>query len=246
MSASVDPVLRQGVISSRAMLKPEPREILVRRLPSVWRRWSARPSPLSSWMRGGNRRGLLPGRGRGGVGRRPWLVCDLTQFLLVPNVSPNWAETHERQQTRLQELKPVYFKVKRARCWSGRRAHYALHWSNCRPRPDLPRSGVLIFLGLFFCLVVLLGSPINWPGSRCGAFPPVCGPDFCGGPAPGQHLDEQGVPGAGDNVSRGLPRWATTWCTSCPGWPPSWRHVPGLETGWGGLSQRHLRGPGGG
>ncbi len=89
-----------------------------------------------------------------------WLVCDLTQLLLVPNVSPNWAETHERQQARLQELKPVYFKVKRGEMLvrEGERIT-PLHLVKLQAQSKIyPRSrGVLIFLGLFLCLAVLLG-----------------------------------------------------------------------------------------
>jgi putative nucleotidyltransferase with HDIG domain len=153
--------LRQGVISSRALLKPEPREILVRRLPSRQEAVERPPFPFIELDEG---RKSAAGYCRDvAVEVSPadrWLVCDLTQLLLVPNVSPNWAETHERQQARLQELKPVYFKVKRGEMLvrEGERIT-PLHLVKLQAQTKIyPRSrGVLIFLGLFFILAVLLG-----------------------------------------------------------------------------------------
>ena len=153
--------LRQGVISSRAILKPEPREILVRRLPS---RLEAVERPPFAFIELDEGRKSAAGYCRDvAVEVSPadrWLVCDLTQLLLVPNVSPNWAETHERQQARLKELKPVYFKVKRGEMLvrEGERIT-PLHLVKLQAQSKIyPRSrGVLIFLGLFFCLAVLLG-----------------------------------------------------------------------------------------
>ncbi|MDP1761246.1 MAG: hypothetical protein Q8L43_03400, partial [Deltaproteobacteria bacterium] len=153
--------LRQGVISNRTILKPEPREILVRRLPS---REEAVERPPFAFIELDEGRKSAAGYCRDvAVEVSPadrWLVCDLTQLLLVPNVSPNWAETHERQQARLQELKPVYFKVKRGEMLvrEGERIT-PLHLVKLQAQSKIyPRSrGVLIFLGLFFCLAVLLG-----------------------------------------------------------------------------------------
>ncbi|MDP2045833.1 MAG: hypothetical protein Q8L00_06435, partial [Deltaproteobacteria bacterium] len=153
--------LRQGVISNRTILKPEPREILVRRLPS---REEAVERPPFAFIELDEGRKSAAGYCRDVAievsAADRWLVCDLTQFLLVPNVSPNWAETHERQQARLQELKPVYFKVKRGEMlvWEGERIT-PLHLVKLQAQSKIyPRSrGVLIFLGFFFCLAVLLG-----------------------------------------------------------------------------------------
>jgi len=153
--------LRQGVISSRAILKPEPREILVRRLPS---RQETVERPPFAFIELDEGRKSAAGYCRDvALEVSPsdrWLVCDFTQLLLVPNVSPNWAETHERQQARLQELKPVYFKVKRGEMLvrEGERIT-PLHLVKLQAQTKIyPRSrGVLIFLGLFLCLAVLLG-----------------------------------------------------------------------------------------
>ena len=86
-------------------------------------------------------------------------MCDLTQYLLVPNVSPNWAETQERQQASLKELQPVYFKVKRGEMLVREGEPItALHLVKLEAQSKLyPRSrAVMIFLGIFFCLTVLL------------------------------------------------------------------------------------------
>ena len=160
VSQVVGQFFRQGVISSRAVLKPEPREILIRRLPS---RHEEVERPPFTFVQ------LDEGRKSAAVYCRDvaaevspadrWLVCDLTQLLLVPNVSPNWAETHERQQARLKALKPVYFKVKRGEMLvrEGERIT-PLHLVKLEAQSKIyPRSrGVLIFLGLFLCLTVLL------------------------------------------------------------------------------------------
>ncbi|MFA5110650.1 MAG: HDIG domain-containing metalloprotein, partial [Desulfobaccales bacterium] len=151
----------QGIISARSTLQPEPREIIVRRLPSLKERVERPPFPFIELDEG---RKSAAGYCRDiAVEVSPadrWLVCDMTQALLIPNVSPNWAETHERQQARLKELKPVYFKVKRGEMLvrEGERIT-PLHLVKLQAQSKIyPRSrGFLIFMGIFLCLAVLLG-----------------------------------------------------------------------------------------
>jgi putative nucleotidyltransferase with HDIG domain len=152
---------RQGVISSNAILQPEPREILLRRLPS--RQESLVRPPYHFIELDEGRKSAAAYCRDVAVEVSPadrWLVCDLTQYLLVPNVSPNWAETHERQEARLQKLQPVYFKVKRGELLvqEGERIT-PQHLLKLQAQSKIyPRSrGVLIFLGLFLCIAVLLG-----------------------------------------------------------------------------------------
>ncbi|MHB9075174.1 MAG: HD family phosphohydrolase [Desulfobaccales bacterium] len=150
----------QGVTSGRAVLQPEPREIMVRRLPSRKETVEHPPYPFVVLDEG---RKSAAGYCRDvAVEVSPadrWLVCDLTQLLLVPNVSPNWAETHERQEARLKELQPAYFKVKRGEILvrEGERIT-PLHLVKLQAQSKIyPRSrGILIFFGLFFSLAVLL------------------------------------------------------------------------------------------
>jgi putative nucleotidyltransferase with HDIG domain len=152
---------KQGVISSHAILQPEPREILVRRLPSRKETLVRPPYPFIEIDDG--RRSAASYCRDVAVEVSPadrWLVCDLTQSLLVPNVSPNWAETHERQEARLKALKPVYFKVKRGEILvrEGERIT-PYHLAKLRAQSKIyPRSrGLLIFCGLFLSIAVLLG-----------------------------------------------------------------------------------------
>jgi len=89
-----------------------------------------------------------------------FLICDLAQYLLVPNVSPNLAETQARRQAGLKSLRPAYFQVKRGELLvrEGERltpAHLAKLEAQ---RLIYPRSrGLFIFLGVFLSLMLLLG-----------------------------------------------------------------------------------------
>jgi len=151
---------QQGVINSRSMLKPEPQGILVRRLPSLQEQVLRPPYPLIELDEG---RKSAAGYCRDmAVEVSPadrWLVCDMVQLLLVSNVSPNWTETQASQQARLQELKPVYFKVNRGEMLvrEGERITPLILVKLQAQSKLYPRSrGVLIFLGLTLCLAVLL------------------------------------------------------------------------------------------
>ncbi len=164
LEAMISQVLRQffnkGVISGRSILNPEPREILVRRLPSHTETLVRAPFPFIELDDG---RKSAAGYCRDvAVEVSPadrWLVCDLTQALLVPNVSPNWAETHARQEKRLKTLQPVYFQVRRGEILvrEGERIT-PLHLVKLQAQSKIyPHSrGLLIFLGLFLSLAVLL------------------------------------------------------------------------------------------
>jgi len=150
----------QGVISSRTVLPSESKEVSLRRLPSRKEALERSPYPFVALDEG--RKSAAGYCREVAVEFSPterWLVCDLTQYLLVPNVSPNWAETHERQQTRLRDLKPVYFKVKRGEMLvrEGERLT-PLHLVKLQAQAKIyPRSrGALIFLGIFISLSLLL------------------------------------------------------------------------------------------
>ncbi|MCL4502847.1 MAG: HDIG domain-containing protein [Deltaproteobacteria bacterium] len=150
----------QGVVSSHTVLQPPPKEILVRRLPS--KREKLERPPFSFLVLDEGRRsaaGYCRESSMEVSAADRWVVCDLTQCLLVPNVSPNWAETHERQQVRLKELQPVYFKVKKGEMLIREGEPVtAMHLVKLDAQKKLyPRNrAVVIFLGIFFCLMVLL------------------------------------------------------------------------------------------
>jgi cyclic-di-AMP phosphodiesterase PgpH len=210
VSQVVEQFLKQGVISSRAILKPEPREILVRRLPS---RVEAVERPPFGFIELDEGRKSAAGYCRDvAVEVSPsdrWLVCDLTQLLLVPNVSPNWVETHERQQASLKELKPVYFKVKRGEMLvrEGERLT-PLHLVKLQAQAKIyPRSrGVLIFLGLFLCLAVLLGISYQLARIVLRRFSNRWRDlSFVAALLLGSTLMNKGLLVVGDNVARTLP-----------------------------------------
>ncbi len=152
---------RQGVISSRNLLTPEPKEIVVRRLSS---RKEQLERPPFSFVNLEDARKPVAGYCRemaaDFTATERWLVCDLAQYLLVPNVSPNLAETQERQKARLKELQPAYFQVKKGEMLirEGERLtslHLAKLEAQIRIYPQSRR--VLVFLGTFLSLTLLLG-----------------------------------------------------------------------------------------
>ncbi|MEW6659286.1 MAG: HDIG domain-containing metalloprotein [Thermodesulfobacteriota bacterium] len=152
---------RQGIISSRNLLTPEPKEILARRLSSGKEQLER---PPFSFVDLEDARKPVAGYCRemaaDFTATERWLVCDLTQYLLVPNVSPNYAETQERQKARLKELRPAYFQVKKGEMLvrEGERLtplHLAKLQAQSRIYPQSRR--VLIFLGTFLSLTLLLG-----------------------------------------------------------------------------------------
>jgi len=149
-----------GVISSRVVLQPPPKEILVRRLPSKKEKLERPPFSFLDLEEG--RKGAVNYCRESAAECTPaerWVVCDLTQHLLLPNVSPNWAETQVRQQARLKELQPAYFKVKRGEMLIREGEPItALHLVKLQAQSRLyPRSRtVVIFLGILFSLMLLL------------------------------------------------------------------------------------------
>jgi putative nucleotidyltransferase with HDIG domain len=157
----LDQFFRQGVISSNNILTPEPKEILVRRLSS---RKEALIRPPFVFVDLENARKPVANYCREVAAdfssTDRWLVCDLAQYLLVPNVSPNWAEAQERKRARLKELQPANFQVKRGELLirEGERLtplHLAKLESQSRIYPQSRR--VLVFLGTFLSLTLLLG-----------------------------------------------------------------------------------------
>jgi len=152
---------RQGVISSRGVLTSESKEILVRRLPSRKETLERPPfdfvdledtrKPVANYCREVAADFSSTER---------WLVCDLAEYILFPNVSPNLAETQERQKAILKELKPAYFQVKKGELLvrEGERVTPLLLAKLEAQSRIYPQSRrVLLFLGIFFSLVLFLG-----------------------------------------------------------------------------------------
>ncbi len=135
----------QGVVSSRNVLQPPPKQILVRRLPS--KKETLERPPFSFLELDEGRKSAAGYCRENAVEVSPadrWLVCDLTQYLLVPNVSPNWAETQERQQAKPEKIAAGLLQGQNgARCSSGKVSPSPpCTWRNCRPRASsTPAAG---------------------------------------------------------------------------------------------------------
>lgn len=179
IEALVDQVVsqfcQQGVIASRSLPKPEPEEILLRRLPS--RREQVIKPPYPFLEVDNIRRPVANYCREVAVDFSPtdrWLACDLVQYLLVPNVTFNLAETQERQQAVLQALRPAYFQVKRGEIIvrEGERLtpqHLAKLKAQSLVYP--PSRGTLIFLGIFLSLTIFLGLSYNLSRVSLKRFP---------------------------------------------------------------------------
>ena len=151
---------RQGIISQRFMPTPETREIVLRRLPSRGESLDRAPFPFVQVEEG---RKSAASYCREMVmdasAADRWLVCDLTQHLLTPNVTPNWAETEERRQASLKKLQPVYFKVHRGELLVREGEVISpLHLAKLEAQSRIyPKGrGALVFLGYFISLTLLL------------------------------------------------------------------------------------------
>jgi len=214
LEAMVNQVLgefyRQGVISSRAVMQPEPREVLLRRLPSLKEQLERAPysfvdlegvrKSVTSYCR--DVAGDLTPSDR-------WLICDLTQYLLAPNVTPNWAETQARQQARLKELRPVYYQVRQGELLirEGERLT-PLHLAKLQAQSRIyPRSkGVLVFLGIFASLVLLLSISYELARLSLKEFAPnLRDLTFLGALLLGSALVSKGVVVLGGTITRIFP-----------------------------------------
>ncbi len=211
----------QGVISSRSVIQPEYQEILVRHLPSRKEQLERAPFSFVELVEG---RKSAAGYCRDlAVDFSPanrWLVCDITHYLLVPNVSLNWAETQERQQARLKDLKPVYFKVKRGEMLlrEGERIT-PLTLAKLQTQSKIyPRSrGVLIFLGIFLSITLLLAVFYQAARLAIKTFPRSFRDlSFMAVLLLASALLNKGLLGLGENLTRNLPTVANNFVYLLP------------------------------
>lgn len=161
----LEQVCRQGVIASRALPPPEPKEILLRRLSTREEQVVKAPfpflvvddlrKPVINYCR--EIAADFPAADR-------LLVCELVQHLVVPNISANLAETRERQQRALTKLRSTFYQVKKGELIlrEGERVT-PLHLAKLKAQDaSYPRHrGLLIFLGSFLSLVLILWLAYN-------------------------------------------------------------------------------------
>jgi len=165
----------QGIISGHSLPKPEPPEILLRRLPSRREQLLRPPYPF---LEVDNIRKPVANYclevAADFAPTDRWLACDLVQYLLVPNVTHNLAETQERQQIVLQKLHPTFFQVKRGEfiVREGERLT-PLHLAKLKAQSLVyPQSrGLLMFLGIFFSIAIFLGLSYNLSRLALKRFP---------------------------------------------------------------------------
>jgi putative nucleotidyltransferase with HDIG domain len=166
---------RQGVLSSRSLPNPQPEEILLRRLPSRKEQVVRPPYPF---LELDNIRKPVANYCREVAAdfspTDRWLACDLVQYLLVPNVTHNLAETQERQQTVIKGLRPTYFQVKRGEIIvrEGERITPLIMAKLKAQSLVYPHSrGALIFLGIFLSLTIFLWLCYNLSRVSLKRFP---------------------------------------------------------------------------
>jgi hypothetical protein len=166
---------RQGVLSSRSLPNPEPDEILLRRLPSRKEEVITPPYPF---LELDNIRKPVAAYCREVAAdfspTDRWLACDLVQYLLVPNVSYNLAETQERQQAVIKGLRPTFFQVKRGEIIvreGERLTPLTLAKLKAQSLVYPPGRGLLIFLGIFLSLSIFLWLCYNLSRVSLKRFP---------------------------------------------------------------------------
>jgi putative nucleotidyltransferase with HDIG domain len=160
----IRPFFRKGMVSrNQDLWGPEAREILLRRLPAGTERLEKPPFSFISLEEA--RKGVTGYCREVGGDLAPadrWLVCDLVENLLVPNVTPNVAETLEHQKAALKDLRPAFFQVKRGELLvrEGERLTPEKLAKLQTQNRLYPRSHrFMAFLGIFITLVLLLGVP---------------------------------------------------------------------------------------
>ncbi len=157
----VDELCQRGVVASRGLSLPEKGEILLRRLPSRQEQLLSPPFPFVDLDQASQPVAKLCRELAGEIPPADrWLICDLVQFLLIPNVTPNLAETQERQRAALLQVKPAYFQVKKGETLVRRgerltEMHLAKLAAQSHAFPH--RRGAVVFLGVFLSLTLLLG-----------------------------------------------------------------------------------------
>lgn len=161
----LEQVYKQGVVASRALLQLRPRRILLRRLNS--REEQVLQAPFSFLLVENLRKPMATYCREIAGDFSPadrLLVCDMIQHLAAPNISLNLAETRERQQKSLKELRPTFYQVTRGELIlrEGERVT-PLHLAKLKAQNAAytPQRSFLIFLGSFLSLVVILWLTYN-------------------------------------------------------------------------------------
>ena len=115
ISQQVNQVISQGVFSDQNLPPTDlHRPIVIRRLPS-WQEKEENNAGRFLELNDAKKKVNLYCREAAEdlpSGQR-WAICEVAQSLIVSNVSLNRAETEQRKLTRLQNLRPVFFQIKK-------------------------------------------------------------------------------------------------------------------------------------
>ena len=161
----LEQIYRQGVIARQALPLPKPQELILRTLST--KKESTVQAPFPFLEIDNLHRSTVSYCRDIAADFSPadrLLVCELVQHLVVPNISYNLAETLERQQKALKELRPVFFPVNAGELilQEGERVT-PLHLAKLKAQDAAYTGarGVLVFLGTFFCLALTLWMVYN-------------------------------------------------------------------------------------
>jgi cyclic-di-AMP phosphodiesterase PgpH len=115
INQQVNLVVSQGVQSEPASLLTDRRRPVILRLLPSWQEKLENNPDRFLWLEDAKKK--VNQYCRDAVEELPsgprWAICEVAQSLIVPNVSLNRAETEHRKQVQLQELRPVYFQIKK-------------------------------------------------------------------------------------------------------------------------------------
>jgi putative nucleotidyltransferase with HDIG domain len=156
---------RDGIVATNTIPNPPPKEIILRHLSTKEEQIVKAPfpfivvdnmrKPMASYCR--EIATDFPPADR-------LLVCDIVQYLTVPNISFNLAETLESQQKSLKEFQPTYFKVKGGELilQEGERIT-PLHLAKLKAQDAIftPQRTFILFLGTFLSVVITLWLVYN-------------------------------------------------------------------------------------
>jgi putative nucleotidyltransferase with HDIG domain len=156
---------REGILASNTIPNPQPKEIILRHLSTNEEQIVKAPfpfivvdsmrKPMANYCR--EIATDFPPADR-------LLVCDIVQYLTIPNISFNLAETLESQQKTLKEFQPTYFKVKTGELilQEGERIT-PLHLAKLKAQDAIftPQRSFILFLGTFLSVVITLWLVYN-------------------------------------------------------------------------------------
>ncbi len=115
ISQQVNQIISRGVFSDQTVLPADlHRPIIIRRLPSWHEKEEGSAAGFLELNDAKKKVNLYCREAAEDMASGPrYAICEVAQALITPNVSLNRAETEQRKLARLQNLRPVYFQIKK-------------------------------------------------------------------------------------------------------------------------------------